>query len=77
MPNHPKNGFARNVSFSDDEEVHEVPRVSVEDKGNCFYTKTDLRRFDLERKAEKQAEQLLNLEEMMAQANILMYGATL
>ena len=61
------------MSFSEDgNDLNLVPRV--EDKAACFYTKADLRRFELDRKAEKQAEQLQNLEQMMAQASLIMSG---
>jgi hypothetical protein len=61
------------VSFSEEgNDLNLFPRVEDRDKSACYYTKTDLRRFELERKAERQAEQLQKLEQMMAQASLLM-----
>jgi hypothetical protein len=72
FPN-PRTVQRQRVSFSEDgNDMNLVPRV--EDKAACFYTKADLRRFELDRKTEKQAEQLQNLEEMMAQASLIMSG---
>jgi hypothetical protein len=64
------------VSFSEvGNDLNLIPRIDAQDKSRCYYTKADLRRFELDRKAEKQAEQISNLEQMMAQASLLMLSS--
>jgi hypothetical protein len=73
--NSPSQVFRRRVSFSEEgNALNLFPKVDDRDKPACYYTKADLRRFELERKAERQAEQLHNLEQMMAQASLLISG---